>query len=209
MTQTAVQRFYRFHAYVYDFTRWIILHGRARAVELLRLRPDHAVLEIGCGTGLNFRHVLQHLDPASGRLTGLDFSADMLERARKRVERHDWRCVELVQADASTFSRTERYDAVLFAYSLTMIPDWPAALARARAHLNPGGRVAVLDFGTFAGWGPLRPVMRGWLKLNHVQTHDSYTEKMREVFGNVRVQHWLGGYNFTAISEHTGPGAGH
>ncbi|MCG3127552.1 MAG: Ubiquinone/menaquinone biosynthesis C-methyltransferase UbiE [Phycisphaerae bacterium] len=209
MTQTAVQRFYRFHAYVYDFTRWMILHGRARAVAMLRLRPDSAVLEIGCGTGLNFRHVLQYLDPSCGRLTGLDFSADMLERARRRVARHDWRCVELVQDDASTFSRDQRYDAILFAYSLTMIPDWPGALRRAREHLRPGGRVAVLDFGMFSGWGPLKPVMRGWLKLNHVQTHESYVEEMRKVFGNVRVQHWLGGYNFTAISENAGAGPGH
>src|SRR3990170_732430 len=60
---------------VYDSTRWMILHGRRAAVELLALRPDSQVLEIGCGTGLNFRRLLEKLDPARGVLTGLDFSA--------------------------------------------------------------------------------------------------------------------------------------
>jgi len=178
---------------VYDSTRWMILHGRRAAVELLALRPDSQVLEIGCGTGLNFRRLLEKLDPARGVLTGLDFSADMLRRARRRIERRGWANVRLVLEDATCFSLPPRFDAVLFAYSLTMIPDWRAALERAYGHLRPGGRLVVLDFGRFQSWGPLGGLMRLWLRLNHVSTDRPYVEGLRSICGHVRARHGLGG----------------
>lgn len=202
MAGTAVQRFYRYHAYVYDATRWTILHGRRQAVERLALRPDSRVMEVGCGTGLNFRHVLERIDPArGGALVGMDFSADMLNVAKKRVAANHWQGVDLLQADASTLDVPQRFDGILFAYSLTMIPDWRGALRRAFAHLKPGGRMVVLDFGRFFNWGPLGPVMRGWLRANHVETLQPYVDVMREICGNVEVRDWLGGYHFTALAR--------
>ncbi len=201
MSKTAVQSFYRYHASIYDSTRWIILHGRRRAVDMLDLRPDSQVLEVGCGTGLNFSHVLDRLDPSSGRLKGLDFSQDMLARAERRVARHAWSNVELLHADAVQMSLGRTFDGILFAYSITMIPDWAAALRRAFDHLKVGGRMVLIDFGGFQGWGPFGPLMRGWLKLNHVRTQDAYIEEMQRIFGQVELRHWLGGYNFTVAGR--------
>ena len=201
MSKTAVQNFYRYHARIYDSTRWMILHGRRRAVEMLKLRSDSQVLEVGCGTGLNFSHVLDRLDPSSGRLMGLDFSQAMLARAERRVARHAWPNVELLHADAVNMSLGRTFDGILVAYSISMIPDWAAALRRAFDHLKVGGRMVVIDFGGFAGWGPLGPLMRGWLKLNHVQIQDHYIEEMRRIFGPVELRHWLGGYNFTVAGR--------
>lgn len=201
MADTTVQRFYRFHAYVYDGTRWMILHGRRRAVEQLGLAPESQVLEVGCGTGLNFRYALEHLDATRGRLTGLDFSADMLRIAQRRRSHHAWANVDLVQADATKMNLGRTFDGILFAYSLTMIPDWPAALERAREHLKPGGRLVVLDFGRFQRWGPLAPVMRTWLRLNHVDTLAGYEDRLRDLFAGLEITHWLGGYNFTAVGR--------
>jgi S-adenosylmethionine-diacylgycerolhomoserine-N-methlytransferase len=211
LTQTAVQRFYRYHAYVYDSTRWLILHGRRRAVERLELRPDSQVLEIGCGTGLNFPYIMECLtkggvgvppatEPA-GRLVGLDFSPDMLQRAARRVAARGWKNVELVQADAAKLALDRQFDAIFFGYSLTMIPDWRGALERAHAHLRPGGRVVVLDFGRFENWGPFGAVMRWWLRINHVDTLQPYEQTMRNLFGEARVESWFGGYNFTASAR--------
>jgi ubiquinone/menaquinone biosynthesis C-methylase UbiE len=198
---TTVQTFYRYHAYVYDWTRWTILHGRKRAVSRLQLRPDSDVLEVGCGTGLNFGYLLDQLDPERGRLVGLDFSPDMLRRAQRRTAAHGWKNVELVEADAAQMDLKRRFDGILFAYSLTMIPDWRAAIERAKEHLKPGGRLVVLDFGQFRGWGPFGALMRGWLRLNHVETLREYEDRLREVFADLDVFHWLGGYNFTAVGR--------
>jgi len=196
-----VQTFYRYHSYIYDWTRWTILHGRRRAASRLRLTPDSSVLEIGCGTGLNFRYLLDYLDPNRGRLVGLDFSADMLRFAEKRISHKRWKHVELVETDASKMELGRRFDGVLFAYSLTMIPDWRGAIERARAHLKPHGRLVVLDFGQFKGWGPIGPVMRGWLRLNHVETLRRYEDELRRALPDLAVQHWLGEYSFTAVGS--------
>jgi len=201
LSDTAVQRFYRYHAYVYDGTRWVILHGRRRAVEMLALRPDSRVLEIGCGTGLNFRYMVERLDPEAGQLTGLDFSADMLRRAARRLDARGWHNVELVRGDAGKLALGRRFDGILFAYSLSMIPDWARALERAYEHLRPGGRLVVHDFGRFETWGLLGGLMRGWLRLNHVETRRPYAEKLRELCDSFELYRWLGGYNFTAVGQ--------
>lgn len=197
---SAIQRFYRRQARIYDATRWIMLHGRRTAVARLALQPGNSVLEVGCGTGLNFRHVLSYLDPARGRLTGLDFSEPMLERAKRRAARNGWKNVTLVHGDATARKFPEPFDAVLFAYSLSMIPDWRAAVQNARAHLNPAGRLVVLDFGPFTGWGPLGPAMRAWMGWYGVLTTRPYEAGLREMFGKVEVDRLGGNYCFIAVA---------
>ena len=167
----------------------------------LGLRPSGEVLEVGCGTGLNFRHVLEPLDPVAGKLVGLDFSAEMLVKAEQRVAARGWKNIELVQADAAAMDLGRKFDAVFFAYSLTMIPDWEGALARGYEHLKPGGRLVVLDFSTFSRWGPLAPVMRTWLRSSHVLTRRPYLDGLRRHFADLEVSEWFGGYNFTAVGR--------
>ncbi|MBK8913515.1 MAG: methyltransferase domain-containing protein [Phycisphaerales bacterium] len=179
----------------------MILHQRRAAVERLALRGDADVLEVGCGTGLNFRYLMEWLDPIRGRLTGLDFSADMLRVAERRCRGAGWNNVSLVEGDATRMSLGRQFDAVLFGYSLTMIPDWRAALRSAADHVRPGGRLAVLDFGGFEGWGPLGPVMRAWLRANHVETVQPYADALRELLPETTVYPWLGGYCFTALAR--------
>lgn len=199
MGQTAVQRFYRFQALIYDSTRWTILHGRRRAAAALGLRPNDSVLEIGCGTGLNFRYLLDYLDPQAGHLTGLDFSAEMLRVAERRVQRRHWQNVSLVHGDATKMELGRQFDGVFFGYSITMIPDFPAAIDRAAAHLKPGGTLVALDFSRFEGWGPFAPLARGYLRANHVETLRPYEDELRRRFARCDVTYWLGGYNFTAV----------
>ena len=189
-----VQRFYKYQAAIYDLTRWTLLLGRNSAVDALRLRPDASVLEIGCGTGLNFGPIQRRLNPTLGRIVGVDFSEHMLKRARRRVERRGWRNVELRAADATRLDLGRQFDAVFFAYSLSMIPDWRLALERAVAHLAPGGRIVVLDFGRFGKWGPMARVMRGFLRINHVKILDGVDSALQTHCEHVTVQHALGGH---------------
>lgn len=205
MSEAAIKHYYRFQCHVYDGTRWTILHGRRKAVERLELEPDSQVMEVGCGTGLNFRYMLEHLDPERGRLVGLDFSKDMLRRAQRRIDAGNWKNVELLEADASTLRLERPFDAVLFAYSIAVIPDWTGALRRAHEHLRPGGRLVVLEFGHFDRWGLLGKVLRSGLRVCHVETSRRYPEAVHDVFGNADVQHWLGGYSFTAQARKQEP----
>jgi len=198
VAHTAVQRFYRHQACIYNLSRWTILRGRRGAVAALDVRPDSRVLEIGCGTGLNFDCVAALLDPARGRLVGVDFSEPMLRRARRRVLRHGWSHVDLIVADATRLELGGRFDRVLFGYSLAMIPDWNAAIAAAVRHLVPGGRLVVLEFGRFDQWGLLGTMVRGYLRVNHVYCDQPFAEGLRPHFSEFEIRPWLGGYNFIA-----------
>ena len=193
-----VRSFYRFQARIYDQTRWAFLLGRRRAVAALHLRPGHSVLEIGCGTGLNFPLLVSAVG-RTGLVIGIDASDDMLARARRRIERRRWANVAVHAADAAALELEVGFDAVLFSYSLSMIPRWEQALARAAGLLKPGARLGVLDFGAFESWPwPAGPVIRAWLGRNHVETHRPVQRLMAELLGNVQVRRKLGGYYFIA-----------
>jgi S-adenosylmethionine-diacylgycerolhomoserine-N-methlytransferase len=77
----------------------------------------------------------------------LDLSHSLLEVAKKRIAAKGWTNVETVEADATTFQPPDGpVDVVTFSYSLTMIPDWFAAIENALAMLKPGGQIGVVDF---------------------------------------------------------------
>ena len=161
-----LRRFYRWNAPIYDLTRWTILRGRAAAIAALRLLPGGRVLEIGCGTGLSFRGLLERVG-CDGAVVGLDLSPEMLARASRRRQAN----VHLIRADAARLALADRFDGVLACFSLTMVPDWRAAIARACAHLVPGGTIVVLDFAPPVSFdGIFRRIFHRYLSWNHVDT---------------------------------------
>ena len=140
----------------YDLIAWgyesltELLHGRHRlqAVELLRLRPGHSVLDVPCGTGANLPLLEERVGP-SGRVLASDFSAGMLARAQAKVDRAGWGNATLVQADARQLSGedvgVDAVDAVICMLGLTVIPDWERAFDRMWNLLAPGGRFVIMD----------------------------------------------------------------
>ena len=127
--------------------------ARRQAVVQLRLRPGDTVLDLACGTGLNFPYVREGIGE-QGLLIGLDYSQGMLAKARKKAQRRGWENVRLIQADAGTLSAdllkekagVERVDKLICTLGLTVIPEWELAFERAWALLKADGRCAVMDW---------------------------------------------------------------
>src|SRR5579859_2553981 len=117
---------------------------RLRAVQALGLRAGATVIDLACGTGLNFP-LLQHAVGPDGRIVGVDLTDAMLARAQDRVKANGWGNVSLVQADAAGFDFPAEVDAIMSTYALTQVPECAEVIAHGTAALSAGGRWAVLD----------------------------------------------------------------
>ena len=117
---------------------------RNRAVQALGLRTGDTVIDIACGTGLNFPLIEQVIGPA-GRIVGVDLTDAMLARAQNRISTNGWHNIGLVQADAVDFAFPTAVDAILSTYALSQVPECGEVIAHGAAALSGGGRWVVLD----------------------------------------------------------------
>ena len=164
--QEAMRNYYRWHAAVYDATRWSFLFGRNALLHQLPIayNSEQSLLEVGCGTGHNLR-LLAKKHP-NLRLLGLDVSPEMLAQTSKTMARYSRRVQLFEQAYGAEQLKVEKApDIILFSYALTMFnPGWEAAIEQALADLKPGGRVAVVDF-----YNTPSRAFRWWMGQNHVR----------------------------------------
>ena len=116
------------------------------------VRPGDAVLDACCGTG----DLAIAAARAGGRVTGLDFSEPMLERARRKAPEVEWirgDLLELPFADAS-------FDSATVGFGVRNVDDLQRALSELRRVLGPGGRLGILEI--TRPRGPLAPFYRLW-----------------------------------------------
>ena len=95
--------------YLIGFREWAY---RKKAVAALGLDNGDTVVEIGCGTGLNFPLLEQAVGP-EGKIIGVDLTDRMLEQAGQRVKRNGWSNVELVHSDAASFNFPREVNGIM------------------------------------------------------------------------------------------------
>jgi len=142
--------------------------GREHAIPALHLREGSRVLDIGCGTGLNFPRLLAAVG-RSGQVVGVDRSREMLKVARRKTSQLPPGRVALIEADAEQLDQVAAgldalgapFDAVLFTYSLSLMTNAERAWRQATSLVHPGGRAAIVDMEPPHGWARLLdPVAR-------------------------------------------------
>lgn len=183
----SLKGYYRFHARIYDATRWSFLFDRDRLIDL----ACHAlaatgrakgarVAEVGCGTGRNLRALARSLPTAY--VAGVDLCPPMLARAKKAVAGAADRVELLCGAYGPGSFPADSLDLVVFSYALSMFnPGFEAAIETAWSHLRPGGVVAVVDFHDSP-----RPWFRTWMGVNHVRLDGHLPPLLEACFGTVR-----------------------
>jgi demethylmenaquinone methyltransferase/2-methoxy-6-polyprenyl-1,4-benzoquinol methylase len=124
---------------------------RRRAADLAAIAPGETVLDMCCGTG----KLAEQLRSRAGRglVIGIDFSAEMLQQARRRR-----RGIVLLRADAASPALREgSVDVITVGFAIRHLPERERALRSWRRLLRPGGRLVILEF------LPAPPGLRGAL----------------------------------------------
>jgi S-adenosylmethionine-diacylgycerolhomoserine-N-methlytransferase len=142
-----LESFYSKQAHGYDAFRKRLLKGRQTLYNSLPAQPGCVWVEMGGGTASNLEYLGDRIERL-GSVHVVDLSGSLLKVAQERIAERGWSNVRTHEADATTFELPDglKADVVTFSYSLTMIPDWFAAIECAERLLKPGGVIAVVDF---------------------------------------------------------------
>ena len=116
------------------------------------VRPGDVVLDACCGTG----DLAVAAARAGGRVTGLDFSEPMLERARRKAPELEWIRGDLLDLPFDDAS----FDAATVGFGVRNVENLELGLSELRRVLRPGGRLAILEI--TQPRGALRPFYSLW-----------------------------------------------
>lgn len=164
---------------LYDAVVWFSFRGRERQfrrrlLDLSRLRPGESVLDVGCGTG-TLAILAAEIAGRSGRVCGVDPSAEMIARARSKAARAgaDVR-FENAAAQALPFTDAS-FDLAL---STMMLHHLGRAARRElaaelRRVLRPGGRALIVDFA--------KPATQGRGRAGHLRHRHGHVDPAETV----------------------------
>lgn len=137
----AVRRMFDRIAPVYDAMNRTMTAGLDRRWRRITaeavVRPGDRVLDACCGTG----DLAVAAARAGGRVTGLDFSEPMLERARRKAPGLEWIRADVLQLPFEDGS----FDAATVGFGVRNVEDLEGAVSELRRVLRPGGRLAILE----------------------------------------------------------------
>jgi ubiquinone/menaquinone biosynthesis C-methylase UbiE len=149
-----IQKVYRSIAPIYDL--WGMLtetKARKRCLELAQIRDGEKVLEVAVGTGSAFVEILRR-NP-HGWNSGMDLTAEMLSRARKKAEELGIGNYSLEPGDAYNLSYPDgEFDLVLNNYMFDLLPehDFPLILGEFWRVLRAGGRLVMANMTKALHW---------------------------------------------------------
>lgn len=143
MELEAIIKAYRRYARLYDlYFGPVFQPGRRAVIERMHCRPGEHVLEVGVGTGLSLP-----LYPASVRVTGIDISPEMLERARERATRDalsDRIALHVMDAERMNFP-DDSFDKVVAMYVVSVVPHPERLVDEMRRVCKPGGDIFIVN----------------------------------------------------------------
>lgn len=151
VSKESIKNAYQKYAYSYNFSmniyRLLGLHieaYRKRAADLLNIKEGDLVIELGCGTGLNFSHILKKIGP-EGHLIGVDFSSKMLACEQERVDRSSWKNVQLVHSDIMAYDFPSDVNGIISTGVFGYLNEQDEIIKRISHALAPDGRLVLID----------------------------------------------------------------
>ncbi|MFH2046361.1 MAG: methyltransferase domain-containing protein [Pseudomonadota bacterium] len=136
---------------IYDFTEPLVLFGKQKQInllllELLDIKAEHRILDIGCGTGLVAELISKKLNADSGAMAvGIDAASKMIAAARKK--RQSETCKFEIMAGENLLFEDESFDSVVssFFFHHIDLDLKKRTLDESFRVLKPGGRLVIAD----------------------------------------------------------------
>jgi phosphatidylethanolamine/phosphatidyl-N-methylethanolamine N-methyltransferase len=139
----AVKAAYRRYSGIYDAVFGPVLQpGRRALLNVLDLKPGDRVLEVGVGTGISLPLYPKHV-----RITGIDVSREMLEKARARVARRKLENVDaLLEMDAENMTFPDAaFDKVVAMYVVSVVAQPARLLEELHRVCKPDGEIFIVN----------------------------------------------------------------
>lgn len=127
------------------------LSYRKQAISALKLQPGDTVIDLCCGTGLNFPLLVEAIGP-EGKIIGVDLTDGMLAQARQRAEANHWTNIELVQSNAANYHFPLEVDGIISTWAMTLIPEYDQVIQNGCQALSPAKRWCILDLRKPDNW---------------------------------------------------------
>jgi SAM-dependent methyltransferase len=185
-----------------DFDYGFIKPLRAKATALLDLAPGARVLDLGCGPGGSLPF-LRNAVGGSGEVVGVEISPDVAINARRRVQRHEWSNVQIIEGAAQSVRLAGTFDGALM-FGAPDIYGSDKALGNILPHLRPGARIVFFGAKTSrrrTGW-ILNPLLRlVFSKFSFRSTpvpDDEPWKRLAEHLESLRIEEYFLGWMFLA-----------
>lgn len=174
------------------------------------LKNGDRVLVFCCGTGLDFPHILEKIGK-DGKIVGVDFSSEMLKKAKEKIRIEKWENIELIEADITKFRNIlgGQFDAGVCTLGMSIIPEYKSAYYNLLSNVKANGEIIIGDMqlasGGFSIFNPLtlflskkfggtREGHQNSLELYAIMKNELAEVKKRSTFLN-RIITALGGKN--------------
>jgi len=180
---------------------------RRDTVEALSLRPGDTVVDLACGTGLNF-NMLEAVVQRQGTIIGVDLSDAMLDVARRRATAAGWGNIELVQADMAEYAFPSDLAGILSTFAISLVPEFDQVIRRSASALRAGGRMAIFDIKKPEHWPEWMIRFTAWINRPFgvsVECTDRHPwESLKQYLQEVSFREYYFGYLYLLVGEATG-----
>ena len=138
-----IKKVYSLYAWIYDaFFGKIFEHGRYVAFNMMNVKPNETILEVGVGTGLSLP-----LYPKDAHVMGIDISQEMLDKAENKKRYYGLSNVSLYNMDASSMSfANNTFDKVIASHVITVVPDPLKTLSEIKRVCKRDGEIFILNY---------------------------------------------------------------
>lgn len=190
--------------YLIGFREWAY---REKAVKALNLGNGDTVVEIGCGTGLNFELLQRFIGP-DGKIIGVDLTDSMIAQAKKRVKENEWSNVELIVCDAAEYEFPDSVDGILSTFAITLIQEYDKVIKNGARALTAGKRFVILDLKLPSNWlsyfARLGVFITKPFGVSIEMASRHPWESLNEYLKNPTMNELYGGFSYIATGERRG-----